>query len=144
VHCQRARSVAFLTLAQSSTVYHSPFLFLLFTLSVSRYGAYGSRALLPHFNRLDLPLLDRGFVLASAHVSLKPSLLIVGWMLMHTVHNRDATDPILSRNTELLHNPLLLTNERQAAPCLSTQITHELSSLATSYLVPLLFRSQKL
>ena len=32
------------------------------------YGSYGSRAMLPHFNRLDLALLDRGFVLARAHV----------------------------------------------------------------------------
>ncbi|GAX77012.1 hypothetical protein CEUSTIGMA_g4459.t1 [Chlamydomonas eustigma] len=32
------------------------------------YGAYGSRALLPHFNRMDLPLMDRGVVLASAYV----------------------------------------------------------------------------
>ena len=35
-----------------------------------RYGAYGSRALLPKFNRMDLALLDRGVVLAAAHVSL--------------------------------------------------------------------------
>ncbi len=32
------------------------------------YGAYGSRTLLPHFSRLDLALLDRGVVLAAAHV----------------------------------------------------------------------------
>lgn len=32
------------------------------------YGSYGSRAMLPHFNRLDLALLNRGFVIARAHV----------------------------------------------------------------------------
>lgn len=35
---------------------------------LSVYGAYGSTATRPSFNRMALPLLDAGIVLASAHV----------------------------------------------------------------------------